>query len=99
MISTIKNVFSAFHWNSSKSKNNQKGRRVMAEYNDLQANGISSSNPLNFCLHHAEGGYVLQFTSYNRTTDESVTKLYIITDKEDIGQKIEHIITIEALRK
>jgi hypothetical protein len=95
MFNTIKNVFSSFHWNTKSKKHKI---RPILEYEGEQPNVISSSNPFNFCLHHAEGGYVLHFSTYNRTTDESVTKLYIITDKEDIGQKIAHILTIQALR-
>ena len=54
---------------------------------------------MNFTIHMANGGYVLEYSSYNEKTDRHDNTLHIIPSEQDLGQGIAHIITLEMLRK
>jgi len=60
---------------------------------------IDQSNGMNFTIHSANGGYVMEYNKYDPRTDERNTALHIITSDQDLGQGIAHIITFEMLRK
>ncbi len=60
---------------------------------------IDQSNGMNFTIHSANGGYVMEYNKYDPRTDERNTALHIITSDQDLGQGISHIITLEMLRK
>jgi hypothetical protein len=69
-----------------------------------RANLISRGSQLdnrgmNFTIHMANGGYVLEYSSYNEKTDRHDNTLHIIPSDQDLGQGISHIITLEMLRK
>jgi hypothetical protein len=57
------------------------------------------SRGMNFTIHMANGGYVLEYSSYNEKTDRHDNTLHIITADNDLGQGIAHVITLEMLRK
>ena len=54
---------------------------------------------MNFTIHSANGGYVMEYNKYDPRTDERNSALHIITSDQDLGQGIAHIITLEMLRK
>jgi hypothetical protein len=54
---------------------------------------------MNFQIHSATGGYILEFSSYDKRNDEWDKHLHIIREEEDLGESIAKIITIEMLRK
>ena len=54
---------------------------------------------MNFTIYSANGGYVMEYSMYDRKTDERNNALHIITSDQDLGQGIAHIITLEMLRK
>jgi len=54
---------------------------------------------MNFTIHSANGGYVMEYTAYDPRTDERNNALHIIASDQDLGQGIAHIITLEMLRK
>ena len=56
------------------------------------------SNGMNFTVNKANGGYVIQFSQYDRRTDRTDMKLHIITDDKDLGEELGKIISFEALR-
>ena len=58
-----------------------------------------SEDGMRFQVFNAIGGKVIKTTHYNTNTDRSKTTLYIITDKEDLGVEIAHIITRESLTR
>ena len=60
---------------------------------------LDSRGGLNFTIHMANGGYVLEYSTYNDKTDRHDNALHIITADTDLGQGIAHIITLEMLRK
>lgn len=54
---------------------------------------------LNFTVYSATGGKVVQIRTYDPRSDISRSTLYVVTDKEDLGQELGHIITVESLSK
>jgi len=57
------------------------------------------ANPdLNFRMFRAENGYVMEVRQMDRRTDRHSINMHLITDEEDLGQRIAQIITIESLK-
>jgi hypothetical protein len=54
---------------------------------------------MNFTVYSAIGGKVIQIHTYDPTTDRSRSTLYIVTDKEDMGEELGQIITRESLTR
>lgn len=54
---------------------------------------------MNFVIHFADGGQVIETTQYDSKRDEHMIKLYVVQEGESIAQKLENIICVEALRR
>ena len=59
----------------------------------------SLNNGMNFTVFGAVGGKVIQIHSYDPRTDRTTATLYIVTDKEDLGEELAQIITKESLSR
>ena len=70
-----------------------RGRALISRGSQLDNRGM------NFTIHMANGGYVLEYSPYNDKTDRHDNALHIINSDTDLGQGIAHIITLEMLRK
>ena len=70
-----------------------RGRPLISRGSQLDSRGM------NFTIHMANGGYVLEYSSYNEKTDRHDNTLHIINSDTDLGQGIAHVITLEMLRK
>ena len=70
-----------------------RGRALISRGSQLDSRGM------NFTIHMANGGYVLEYSTYNDKTDRHDNTLHIIPSDQDMGQGIAHIITLERLRK
>ena len=57
------------------------------------------NNGMNFTVFSATGGKVIQFATYDPTRDRHQSNLYVVTDKEDLGEEIAQIITRESLTR
>lgn len=75
------------------SKPHRRGTALISRGSQLDNRGM------NFTIHMANGGYVLEYSTYNDKTDRHDNALHIITSDTDLGQGIAHIITLEMLRK
>lgn len=62
----------------------------------MGSNSIGS-NGMHFTVYGATGGKVIETRTYDPRTDRSNTALYVITDKEDLGEELGQIITKESL--
>lgn len=60
---------------------------------------LDTRNGMNFTIHQANGGYVLEYSTYDEKTDRHDHTLHIINSDADLGQGIAHVITLEMLRK
>ena len=85
-------------------KQYQKGR-------DLNEDSIACESPrlkrdsysidargMNFTIHRADGGHVVEMRVYDRKRDENEIKLHVITDDKDLGEELGKIITFSNLR-
>lgn len=67
---------------------------------------ISTQNPvghigkdgMNFTIHPAAGGYILEYRVYDRKNDRNDNKLHIINHDQDLGESIGKIVTMEIMR-
>ena len=55
-------------------------------------------NVLNFRIFGANGGTVIEFTRYNRTTDQHKSGVYVIPDNAEFSEELAKIITMEQLK-
>jgi hypothetical protein len=60
--------------------------------------GLDVHPTLNFRLHHAENGWIVEVTNHDQRTDRHTTKLHLIGDDQEFDQAICQIITLETLR-
>jgi hypothetical protein len=56
------------------------------------------SEGLRLQVYRASGGYVVETRSYDRKNDRNHNTMHVITDSEDLGDRIGKIIMMEALR-
>jgi cystathionine beta-lyase family protein involved in aluminum resistance len=54
---------------------------------------------MTFTLYSASGGHIVEYRSYDTKSDERINNLHIITNDQDIGERIGQIVTMELLRK
>ncbi len=71
------------------------GTAIMNKSSDI----ADGNNGMNFTVYSAIGGKVIQIRSYDPSRDRHVGSLYVITDKEDLGEELSQIITRESLSR
>jgi hypothetical protein len=54
---------------------------------------------MNFMIHPAQGGYIVELRTYNSKTDRHDQQLHLISDDADLSESISKIITLELLRR
>jgi hypothetical protein len=74
------------------SINGLTNRIVGGGRSELNSRGIS------FKLHTADGGYVVECSHYDDRNDQHTHNMYLITDEQDLGERLAHIVTLQALR-
>ena len=57
-----------------------------------------NSNGMNFSVHKANGGFIIEYHYYDRHRDRSENKLHIVTEDKDLGEELGKIISFETLR-
>lgn len=57
-----------------------------------------SSEGMRLQVYRASGGFVVETHSYDRKKDQSSNTMHVITDEEDLGERIGKIIMMETLR-
>jgi len=74
--------------------------RNISKSHNKNISDISVMNEgLNFTIFSASGGKIVQLYSYDNKTDRNISNLYIITDKDDLGEELAQIITRESLTR
>ena len=73
---------------------------------DSQPPGLTAINStilhqrgMNFTIYQANGGYVMEYSKYDERTDKHYQALHIISNDQELGQGIAHIITYEMLKQ
>ena len=57
------------------------------------------SQGMDFSMYPANGGFIVEYHSYDRKRDETSHTLHVITEEQDLGQRVGEIVTIEMLRR
>ena len=69
------------------------------DYDEVEDNGISMPDPLEFKVQTAQGGTIVEVTSWDKKNEESMVKLHIIPDGENIADHVGKIVVMEMLRR
>jgi hypothetical protein len=67
--------------------------------NETEDNGISMPDPLEFKVQPAQGGTIVEVTSWDKKNEESIIKLHIISDGDNIADQVGKIVVMELLRR
>jgi len=77
--------------------------KVSSNYLSTNTIGVRSQrlgqNSMDFSVYTANGGYIVEYKSYDSKTDKYDGKLHIIPEDKELGEGISHIVTIEMLRR
>ena len=56
------------------------------------------SDGIRLQVYKASGGFVVETRGYDRKTDRSLNTMHVITEQEDLGDRLGKIIMMEAMR-
>jgi len=87
----LKRKFAAW---SREAWENSHGESVLVRAADTP----SPKTSVRFAIYPASGGWIIEHSRNERYNDTAGPNLTIITDFDDLGKTVEHIITLEALR-
>lgn len=94
MLKSLKNAVAE----EQKEKEAMNQIKVPRGLQSIHSASIDSDKGIRFQVYKAQGGFVVETSSYDRTRDRHFNSLHIINDDEKFGDKIEKIITMEALK-
>ncbi len=57
-----------------------------------------STHGMTFTVYTANGGHVVEFRSYDPSTDRSVSSMHVIPEDQEFSDTISKIVTLECLR-
>jgi len=57
-----------------------------------------STHGMTFTIYAANGGHVVEFRSYDPSTDRSVSSMHVIPEDQEFSDTISKIVTLECLR-
>ena len=77
------------------NENNPAGIEIASS--PVRSNGVDVDG-LSFNVMAANGGVIIQTRKYERKTDRNIYSTHIITDEEDLSQRIGQIVAMEILR-
>jgi hypothetical protein len=63
----------------------------------VEASSLSSEG-MRLQVYKASGGFVIETRSYDQRTDRHHNTMHVITEDEDLGERLGKIIMMEALR-
>jgi hypothetical protein len=58
-----------------------------------------ATEPIQFKMYKASGGWAIEFRQYDRRHDKVDTSLYVVNDEMELGNSVSKIITMEALKR
>jgi hypothetical protein len=72
----------------------QKSELLVSE----DSNQLDSDRCVHLRVWFAQGGKVIQTTSYDRNKDRSNRSLYVFNEEHELGHELSKIITLEAMK-
>ena len=79
-------------------KNSEQDECIQSTAMTSRGSDIDSDDGLNITVRKAIGGKVITFRHYDRKTDRSNNKLYVISDDLDFERELGKMITLESMR-
>ena len=86
-------------WNKVRNEGFEEPSSIVASNSIGGKRRSLDNNGMNFTLHAANGGYVMEYKTYDPKIDRQYTALHIIPSDQELGQGIAHIITLEMLKQ
>ena len=90
-------------WDDARSEPESTGLGLLtakqARTNRVRESDDISSEPIQFKMFKATGGWAVEFKQYDRKRDSVETSLYVVNDEQELGNHISKIITMEALKR
>jgi hypothetical protein len=71
---------------------------TMAKNSVISRSDIDSEDGLSITVRSAIGGRIVTFRHYDRKTDRSYHKLYIVPEDQDFERELGKMITLESMR-
>jgi hypothetical protein len=71
----------------------------MSTANPIRSRDSLRTSGMNFTIYQANGGTIVEMSQYDHKTDRNDHSLHIITNDQDLGQGIAHIVTFEMLKR
>ena len=85
-------------WENSRDAPDSLASMSMSSAKVRESDGFETDAGLRMELHRAIGGRIVSFRHYDRKTDRSYSKVYIIHDELDFERELGKIITQESMR-
>ena len=89
-------------WNRAQEKDYHPASKMeilqLSNSSKYSGRSLDVQPTLNFRLHHAENGWIVEVTTHDQRTDRHTTKLHLIGDDQEFDRAICQIITLETLR-
>jgi hypothetical protein len=82
-------------WSREAWENNDKSYAVDSVRPHEGVNGKSS---IRFTIYAASGGHIIEYYKNDRYKEHDGPELVIVTQGEELGKAVEHILTMEALK-
>jgi len=103
MIRYLWSMIMKWGWDFSKEDGSRgKNGNTLAEYPQsmkLRAEPERfSTHGMTFTIYAANGGHVVEFRSYDSSTDRSVSSMHVIPEDQEFSDTISKIVTLECLR-
>ena len=103
MIRYLWSMVMKWGWDFSKEDGSRgKNGNTLAEYPQsmkLRAEPERfSTHGMTFTIYAANGGHVVEFRSYDPSTDRSVSSMHVIPEDQEFSDTISKIVTLECLR-
>lgn len=95
--------FWRYVWNKMKQIGNEPDEPVGLAISSKNASvrmrdEFEAEEGLNMQVHKAIGGRIVAFNHYDRKTDRSYRKVYVVHDELDFERELGKIITMESMR-
>jgi hypothetical protein len=60
--------------------------------------GVNGKSSIRFTIYAASGGHIIEYYKNDRYKEHDGPELVIVTQGEELGKAVEHILTMEALK-
>jgi hypothetical protein len=77
---------------------NSHSEEVYATESPRKHEGVTGKSSVRFTIYAAQGGHIIEYYKQDRYKEQDGPELVIVNSDQTIGQAVEHILTMEALK-